>query len=766
MASEARRLLVRGVVQGVGFRPFVFRLADDLSLNGTVCNLGDAGVEIVVEGRSEDVAAFAKRLRADAPPLARIDDIVDEARPSSGATGFTILASEDAEGTAGSLPPDIAMCDDCLEDIFGDSRYRGYWATSCTNCGPRFTIVDALPYDRPRTSMASFPMCPGCEAEYTKPTDRRYHAQTIACPSCGPTLRFDGNADDPIRRCRDALLAGSIVAIKGIGGTHLACDATSGSAVERLRARMGRPSQPFALMATEAVAERYTEIREEEHRQLRSARRPIVVLRRRPGTLPAAVAPGLHTVGIMLPYSGVHHLLLDGLNRPLVMTSANRPGRPMLIEDRQIEAELAGIADHRLLHDRAILARCDDSVLRFSGGQWRFLRRSRGYVPEPIPMALGDQPVLALGGETDVAVALYHHRHVVFSQHIGSVDNPDTLEFLQGAIEHLRVLTGAPRPQIIACDLHPRFLTSHLAEELAREFGADRIAVQHHEAHFASVLAEHGVRDAVGIVLDGYGYGSDGTAWGGELFLADGGVIRRVGSAVPVPLPGGDLATLRPLRIAASFLLTAGEAPERVSEALINRGMSATEAEIVLLQIERYVNAPLTSSAGRFLDAVSAHLALCTERGYEGEPAMRLEAAADSGSAHALPIAVRQDGPFPLLDTVLAFSQLARQARTLPAADVAATAQRFIADGFAEMALQAASDAGVSRIAFSGGVAYNDAISSRLRARVEGAGLQWMTNRRVPCGDGGVALGQAVLAAGGGSVPPQIQTPNSKQIRS
>jgi len=766
LASEARRLLVRGVVQGVGFRPFVSRLADDLALNGTVCNLGDAGVEIVVEGRSEDVAAFAERLRADAPPLARINDVVEEPRPSSGATGFTIVASEAAEGTAGSLPPDIAMCDDCLEDIFGDNRYRGYWATSCTNCGPRFTIVDALPYDRPRTSMASFPMCPACEAEYTEPRDRRYHAQTIACPHCGPTLRFDGSADDPIRRCRDALLAGRIVAIKGIGGTHLACDATNERAVERLRARVGRPSQPFALMATEAVAERYAEIREEEHRQLRSARRPIVVLRWRAGTLPAAVAPGLHTVGIMLPYSGVHHLLLDGLDRPLVMTSANRPGRPMLIEDRQIEAELVGIADHRLLHDRAILARCDDSVLRFSGGQWRFLRRSRGYVPEPIPLNLGDRPVLALGGETDVAVALYHHRHVVFSQHIGSVDNPDTLEFLHEAIEHLRALTGAPPPQIIACDLHPQFLTSQLAEELAREFGADRIAVQHHEAHFASVLAEHGVRDAVGIVLDGYGYGSDGTAWGAELFLADAGVLRRVGSAVPVPLPGGDLATLRPLRIAASFLLAAGEAPERVSEALIARGMSATEAEIVLLQIERHVNAPLTSSAGRFLDAVSAHLALCTERGYEGEPAMRLEAAADGGSAHALPITVRRAGAFPLLDTVLAFSQLVRQARTLPAADVAATAQRFIADGFAEMALQAASDAGVSGIAFSGGVAYNDAISTRLRARVEDAGLQWMTNRRIPCGDGGVALGQAVLAAGGGCVPPQIQTPNSKQIRS
>jgi hydrogenase maturation protein HypF len=754
---------VRGVVQGVGFRPFVFRLATELRLAGSVRNLGDAGVEIVIEGPAAALSTFVDRLRGEAPALARVESVVTEAREPSGSTSFAILASRAAEGAAGSLPPDIAVCDDCLCDIHGVSRYQGYWATTCTNCGPRFTVIDALPYDRPRTSMEAFPMCPACEAEYTAPSDRRYHAQTIACPRCGPALRFDGSTADPIAEARRALLHGRIVAIKGIGGTHLACDATQEEAVERLRVRVGRSAQPLALMATASVAETLAAIGESERALLRSPRRPIVVLPQRPGALHEAIAPGLDTVGIMLPYSGLHHLLLDGLERPLVMTSANHPGRPMLLEDEAIARGTAGIADHLLLHDRRIAARCDDSVVRRSGGQCRFLRRSRGYVPEPIPLALGPRSILALGGETDVAVALYADGRIVLSQHIGSVDNPDTLAFLDEAVRHLQTLTGAVLPQIIACDLHPQFLTTQRAAELAARWHAPCVRVQHHKAHFASVLAENEVDEGVGIILDGYGYGEDGTAWGGELFLARVGKIRRVGSLVSVPLPGGDLATRRPLRIVAALLSAAGRPTGEVVRALVDRGMGEQEAELVLQQIHRGVNAPPSTSAGRFLDAVAALLELCTERTYEGEPAMRLEACASTGTPFAVPIEIRREGPMRRLDGVKAFLHLADRVGRTPPADIAASAQCFLAEGFARMALDAASEASLSAVAFSGGVAYNHAISTELRARIEAAGMRWLVNRQIPCGDGGVAFGQAVLAAGGGRLPPRALDADAEQ---
>jgi hydrogenase maturation protein HypF len=755
MARAAKRLLVRGVVQGVGFRPFVFRLATGLGLAGSVRNLGDAGVEIVVEGPPSSIDAFVRRLETDAPALAQIESVKAENREPTEASSFVILASGEAEGAAGSLPPDIAVCAECLTDLRGSGRYAGYWATTCTNCGPRFTVIDALPYDRPRTSMVAFPMCPDCQREYTSPTDRRYHAQTIACPRCGPTLRFDNVREDALKRAREALDAGRIVAVKGIGGTHLCCDAMNGSAVERLRERVGRPFQPLAIMATETVAERIAEIDEANWAMLRSPRRPIVVVPLRSDAIPQIVAPGLHTVGIMLPYSGLHHFLLDGLDRPLVMTSANRPGRPMLIDNEEIVAKLNGIADHFLLHDRRIAARCDDSVVRRSGGEWRFLRRSRGYVPEPIPVALGERAVLALGGETDVAVALYADRRIVLSQHIGSVDNPDTLSYLHAAIEHLLTLTGAPPPEIIACDRHPQFLTTQVAAEMADRLGAAVVPVQHHKAHAASVLAEHGLREGIGVILDGYGYGEDGTAWGGELFVVRSGDIRRAGSLAPIPLAGGDRATRHPLRLAAAYLLAAGRSENEVGRLLADRGMPESEAEIILQQIERGVNAPPTTSAGRFLDAVAALLGICTERTYEGEPAMRLEAAAaralDPGESP--PIVIRSADGRRLLDGVAAFDQLAERAESEPLPRIAASAQHFLADGFARMAAEIAAEEALDAVAFSGGVAYNDAISHRLRAGIESAGLRWLTNRRIPCGDGGVSFGQAVLAAGGGRIP-------------
>ena len=748
MGRERRRITVTGVVQGVGFRPFVYRIAHAHGLAGSVCNRGDAGVEIEVEGPLDEITAFVTDLRKKHPPLARIETVSTKTIAPRGEADFRIIASKEKNGSAGAIPPDIAICDECVADIFGNTRYHGYWATSCTNCGPRFTVIEALPYDRPRTSMRDFPMCASCHAEYTDPRDRRYHAQTIACPECGPQLTFDGSTIDPITRAAAALKSGAIVAIKGIGGTHIACDATNAGTVSELRARLGRPGQPFALMASAELTKKIADVTPAEWKLLRSPRRPIVVLRQRLGVLPDAIAPGLDTIGVMLPYSGLHYLLFAQIDFPLVMTSANRPGAPMLIENSRIERELAGIVDHYLLHDRRIVARCDDSVVRVSGGSAKLLRRSRGYVPEQFQLDLGPNPILALGPESDLTFAIYFDGRVTMSQHIGTVDDLDTFAFLREAIDHLQAIASAPLPRIIACDLHPEFVTTRYAAELAANTGARLVPVQHHVAHLASVMGEHRLSDAVGIVLDGYGYGTDGTAWGGEIFVARDRMITRVGSLVPVPLPGGDLAARKPARMTAAYLYAAGVNRREIMRFLQERGMTGQEAEIVLRQLVAGVNTPLTTSAGRFLDAVAAMIGVATRRTYEGEPAMRLEAAAATGRALEITPRVLDRNGMAVLDVVSAFHMLYKMLNVATPADIAATAQVYLADGIARIAATHARVAHINAIALSGGVMYNDAISSRIRHRIEAAGFRCYANALVPPGDGGVSLGQAVIASG------------------
>lgn len=747
MSIERRRLLLRGVVQGVGFRPFVYRLAIQHGLAGSVRNRGDAGVEIQVEGETAVLDAFVEDLRNQSPPLARVDRVDSSSLEPSRETAFSILPSQGEGQGTGAIPPDIGICEDCLRDLHEETRFHGYWATNCTDCGPRFTVIETLPYDRPQTSMRKFPMCKACEAEYTEPSDRRYHAQTIACPRCGPTLAFDGEPESSIEKAVAALREGRIVAIKGIGGTHLACDALNEGAVEGLRQRLGRPSQPFALMATEVMLPRFAEVTELEEDTLRNPRRPIVILRQRKEGLPRAIAPGLHTVGVMLPYTGLHHLLFAWLENPLVMTSANLPGRPMLIDGKDILEKLSDVADHFLLHDRQIVARCDDSVLRRSGGQMRFLRRSRGYVPQPIAIDLGEVPILAVGPETDLAFSVYADRRVTLSQHIGAVDNLETYTFFEEAIERLYQLTQNPPPGVIACDLHPGFLTTKYAETFSEGHGIPLIRVQHHEAHLASVMAEHGLEKAVGIILDGFGYGHDGNAWGGEIFLAKGDEIERAGSLAPVPLPGGDLAARYPLRMVASFLHSAGRKSEEIARLLELRGISADEISVILGQLEMGWNTVLTTSAGRFLDAVAALMEICKERTYEGEPAMCLEAVASQGTPIELPIEVRGGEDRLLLNTVDLYVRLAELVQKERAETVAATAQSSLARGVSKIALMIAGRENIEAITLSGGVAYNDAVVTTIRSEIERAGCDLFTNEQIPCGDGGVAFGQAVYTA-------------------
>jgi len=741
MSLQRKRLLVRGVVQGVGFRPFIYRIATGNRLGGSVRNRGDAG--------ADSLGAFLVELERDLPPLARITSVDLSEQEPIGETEFVILPSTEEGERGGTLPPDVAICDACVAEILGGSRFTGYWATSCTDCGPRFTVIESLPYDRPRTSMADFPMCDACSGEYRDPFDRRYHAQTTACAACGPTLTFDGESDTALDRAGEALRAGRVVAIKGIGGTHLACDATSEDAVARLRARVGRPSQPYALMATEKMIRAFAAPDDAEWAQLRGPERPIVVLRARPGALAESVAPGLHTVGAMLPYTGLHHLLFERVDAPLVMTSANLPGRPMLIDNAEIERRLAGVADHLLLHDRRVVARCDDSVRRQVAGRLVFLRRSRGWVPGPIDAPLGDEPILALGPETDLTFAIYADGAATLSQHIGSVDDLETIEFLREAVDHLYRITRTPAPRIVACDLHPRFATTRMADELAERHGARVVRVQHHAAHLLSVMAEHRLDAAVGIILDGYGHGWDGDAWGGELLVVGDGVIERVGFLSPARLPGGDLAARRPLRMAASFLHAGGADEEKLREGLGARGLGEEAIGLLLAQIERGANAPWTTSAGRFLDAVSAWLGVCLERTYEGEPAMRLEAAAARGTALPIEVDIQRDGGGRVVDTVNLFARLVGLAETNSIEDVSATAQAALADGAARAAAEIAAERGIRDVCLSGGVAYNDAIASTVRAAIEAAGLRYRTNERVPCGDGGISFGQAAYAGRG-----------------
>ncbi|WP_135664194.1 carbamoyltransferase HypF [Halorhabdus rudnickae] len=758
--SERRRatVSVTGVVQGVGFRPFVYRTATDEDLAGRVKNTGDGRVEIVLEGRETGIESFLSTLRTDPPPLARIEDVTVEDSEPCGLSTFEIVASIDSGGGSGTIPPDTAMCDACLEDLRDpDSRFQAYWATACVDCGPRYTVIRALPYDRPTTSMDAFPMCEDCRDDYENPADRRYHAQTIACPSCGPTLSIldsDGNElagdDDAIEQAGDRLADGDLVAIKGIGGTHLACDATDSEVVERLRERTGRPEKPFALMAPDMEAvESFAKVSGDECDALEDTRRPILLLDGQRDDRPDwfdTVSPGLHTVGVMLPYSGLHHLLFDHVDGPLVMTSANMPGVPMATDRTSILDDLDGVIDAALVHDREIVMRCDDSVARFAGGERRFVRRSRGWVPESLPLPVdAGRDVLALGAEFDATVALTQAGEVVPSQYVGDVDNPETVAYLRETVSHLRDLLGTD-PDVVACDMHPDFLTTREAREYAENGEiAGPAQVQHHHAHAASLLAEHERERAVVITADGTGYGPDGSIWGGEVLDASLADFERIGGLSTFSLPGGTAAIEQPARILASLLDDAA----RIEELLVERDAVGTQSEAATVrqQIERGVNTPSTTSAGRLLDAVSALLGVCTERSYEGEPAMKLESAAVGGDVLDFEVPYDSQNGSRVVDSGQLVRDLATLASDHSTADVAATAQWALARGLADLAIGVAEDAGIDAVGFTGGVAYNDAITRTIRNRVEAAGLDFLGHDRVPPGDGGIAYGQVAVAA-------------------
>ncbi len=744
--EKRAEILVQGTVQAVGFRPFIYRTAEELGLSGTVKNLGDAGVEIEIEGSESSIQNFLEKIREENPPLSRIRSIDVKYSKPKGLETFQILESEKKQTEkGGTIPADAAICEKCLSDMRNpDSRYHGYWATSCVDCGPRFTIIESLPYDRPRTSMKEFPMCEDCRNEYENPLDRRYHAQTIACPDCGPELISHPRTENPIPEAGKRLREGKTVAIKGIGGTHLACNAFDDEAVNHLKEKLQRPHQPLAIMAKNLeMIKEIANFNGDERNSLRSVKRPIVILNQiEDSKLSEEVSEGLHNVGVMLPYTGLHFLLFEQLEFPLVMTSANMPGQPMLTENEKIISKLGDTADFMLLHEREIVARCDDSVIRYSGGERKFIRRSRGWAPSPIKLDYEGEPVLALGAELDNTIAISDGENCYVSQYIGDVDNLETLKFLENTIEHLTSITSLEIPEKVACDLHPKFLTTELAHEMAE----NPVQIQHHHAHLAGVLGEKGLKETIGISVDGVGYGTDGTVWGGEILHSTRTDFERLGHLSKMLMPGGDRATKYPSRIIAGILHESSSLSDILKKHASFPG-GDEEQRAVEHQLKSGYNSPETTSTGRFLDAVSSLLGVCYERSYEGEPAMKLESFSIKGSPLEVePNTYAKDGKT-LLDVQELFKELVElKEKGKNKRDIGATAENCLAEGLARIATEKAEERNVRNVALTGGVAYNDRISKKIREVVEDAGLELTTNRKVPCGDGGTSFGQVIAA--------------------
>jgi hydrogenase maturation protein HypF len=755
-ARRRARVRVEGTVQGVGFRPYVYRLAGELGLDGFVLNDSE-GVLIEIEGGPEPVAVFLTRLEVEAPPLARIELVRAEDREPTGTAGFTIRESPRDGLPDAPVTPDTATCADCLGELFdpSDRRFR-YPFTNCTNCGPRFTIVRGVPYDRPFTTMSGFRMCERCQAEYDDPGDRRFHAQPNACPDCGPSVALiDAHGDPiPIGKARDAvaalaaeLLAGKLAALKGIGGFHLACRADDEDAVALLRSRKHREDKPFAVMAPDLeTARELVELDAAAERLLLGPEGPIVLARRRPeAPVAGSVAPGSRELGVMLPYSPLHHLLLADAGTTLVMTSGNISDEPIAYGDDDARARLAEIADVFLLHDRPIQTRTDDSVLRVLTGHTTFLRRSRGYVPASIPLRGGTRlPVLGCGAELKSTFCVAKNERAWVGHHIGDLKNYETLRSFREGVEHFERLF-AVTPEVVAHDLHPEYLSTKYATE--RE-DVELVGVQHHHAHMAACLAEHGESGPVlGAIFDGTGYGEDGTVWGGELLLGDLGSFRRVGMLLPVRLPGGERAIRQPWRMACAWLSVAADARPalpRVLEGRVPEGSWERVSELARTGLA----SPLTTSMGRLFDGVAALCGLRTEVNYEGQAAIELEAACEHTTLEPYPLALEGSGGLLVLDPRATIEAVS--ADIAAGASVGSVATRFhaaVAGTTVQACARAASEHGVDRVVLSGGVFQNRRLLTETAAGLEAAGLTVLMPERLPCNDGGIAYGQVAVAA-------------------
>ena len=747
---------VSGIVQGVGFRPFIYRTAVENRLVGYVRNRGDAHVEIMVEGKKRNIEYFLQDLKKKKPPLARIHNIITKYfEEKNEFTKFTILKSSNEVELSGSvIPPDVSICNQCLNEMRDQKNKRhNYFFITCTDCGPRYTIIQNLPYDRSNTTMKEFLMCPFCQKEYTDPTNRRFHAQTVACDKCGPRVYLatnsgqQVNSEDPIREAGKLLEEGYILAIKGYGGFHVATATTRDEPIIRLRAVKHRAQKPFAIMARNLeTVKGFAEVSQKEAELLTSYVKPIVLLRKSDNYyLSNLIAPDLYNIGVMLPYTGLHFLLFDNVREPaFVMTSANPPNEPIVTENMGAIRKLGGDVDYFLFHNRFIAQRCDDSVIRLHGENASLIRRSRGYAPEPIQLKWSSKNcVLGVGAELNATSCVLLKDKAFISQHIGDVENIETLQFLKSATKHVLRLINS-KPMAIACDLHPKFTTTILAQDLGSELRLPVVGVQHHHAHAAALMAEHGVNEIIAIVCDGYGYGSDGAAWGGEILHCNrAGNFQRLGHLEEQLLVGGDLATRYPLRMAAGMLNKVTNIEEWLLSQSVHLPHGKEEVEVILKQLKK-PSLLKTTSCGRILDAVSAILGICYERTYEGEPAMKLESAAINGRDVLKLEPIIKDN---VLNSTVLVQEIFNQRSAYSVCDLAFSAQLYLAKGLAQLAASEAKHLDVDIVGFSGGVAYNEHITQTIRKVVEENGLRFVVHELVPPGDGGVSLGQAVAAA-------------------
>ncbi len=732
---KSGKIILRGIVQGVGFRPFVYAQAQRFGIKGTVIN---HGTEVEIDAAGEEFDAFCREI-SKGPKMSVIDSVsVEPLHDWHPPAGFTILKSQDGART-GFVPADIATCEHCLHDIMDpNSRYFGYWATSCTDCGPRYSIIKSVPYDRERTSMDKFPACTDCLKEYENPGNRRHHAQTIACADCGPKLSLlkgsgeETKEPDPISAAAELLDAGNIVAVRGVGGFHICCVEKT---AERLKQNLGRPNQSLAvMMKPETLGGFVVEPTKEEWNLLKGPVHPIMILDKIDPAAHMSLSR-LHNLGVMLPYTGLHHLLLAKLRTPLlIMTSANAPGTPMITETKTIIEKMGRVVDYILTHDREIVNRCDDSVVR----DVYLIRMSRGFAPLRTRMDLGDRQILGVGPELNANATIYKGGFLITSPHIGNIRNPPTVAYLEETIEKLTCLTGSI-PEIIAHDLHPQFLSTRVAQELAERYGATLCPVQHHCAHIASVTTE----EVVGIAIDGVGYGEDATIWGGEILAGSpGNGYMRTGHLEPVLMPGGDLATKFPERMLYGILPN-----EETLSLLQSRGWNDTALRILAQQTEKRFNTPVTTSTGRVLDAAAALLGICRERTYDGEPSMMLEAYAARGVAQPMEITLEsRDGRDVLLTSSILCEGMGMVSDGISVEDIAASIQTTLAKGIADTALAGVEKTGIRTAALSGGVAINRSIRETIIETLKESGVVCLTNPRYPFGDGCISCGQVVTA--------------------
>ena len=774
------RIHITGIVQGVGFRPFVFNQAIQKGLTGWVCNTS-AGVDIEVNGDPDNISIFVQHIKSDAPPLARIDSVEVHQIPIKHYATFEIIQSKAFSDAFQPISPDICVCPDCLKELFDpeDRRYR-YPFINCTNCGPRLTIITAIPYDRPNTTMRDFEMCPDCTAEYTDPTNRRFHAQPIACPVCGPQvwLEFPINnqkkhtekyvqGNDAILEAQKLLIEGKVVAIKGLGGFHLACDATNSKAVAELRRRKLRVDKPFALMLPDIAAiDAQCYINDTERQLLESRERPIVIVTRKEvSPISHEVAPKQDTLGVMLPYTPLHYLLFaspggkSSLSSrfksfrmpPLVMTSGNISEEPIAIENDEAQERLSGIADAFLMHDRPIRTRCDDSVIRTYQKQSFPLRRSRGYAPFPVYLTSESPQMLATGGELKNTFCIVRDRYAFLSHHIGDMENYETYQSFQDSISQYESLFHL-QPEAIAYDLHPNYLASRYAIDRAEREGLPSFSIQHHHAHIVSCMAEHSMpsnQPVIGIAFDGTGFGEDGAIWGGEFLLADYRDFKRVAHLKYIPLPGGDTAIRKPARTALAYLWACKldwdpELPPVTATC-------AEELSILKSQLKLKINTPLTSSMGRFFDAIASICGVRQTVNYEAQAAIEFEALADPDEIGEYDFICEPDrnhlgetlqiNPSPLIDEVINNLN-----DGVPSSKISARFHNSVARMVYMMCENIRNDYGVNQVVLSGGVWQNMSLLHRTYNLLESRDFKVYIHHQVPTNDGGLALGQAVIA--------------------